>query len=77
MEDNELRKLLQELHDEIEHIDSVDEKGRQLLSEDEAVAPHPTLTQGIENSVDYFEVTHPTLTAALSKLLAILSNAGI
>jgi hypothetical protein len=31
----------------------------------------------MEDSIDHFEVTHPDLTAALSNLSAILSNAGI
>jgi hypothetical protein len=33
MEENELRNLLEKLHQEIEEADTVDEKGRELLTE--------------------------------------------
>ena len=90
MDDEELRRKLEQLHDEIEQVDHVDEKGRALLrdvdghirdllarSEQAGLQPRPGMTRGIENAIRYFEVTHPTLTAALSDLLTALSNAGI
>lgn len=91
MNDDELRKLLEELHQKIEATDSVDEKGRELLdhlSTDirsllERTGQDRTrrVTTGevsrLEESIRHFEVTHPTLTATLSQLLNILNNAGI
>lgn len=88
MSDQKLDKLLKQLHKEIEGIESVDEKGQELLRElstdirdllerTEEKQPAASIMQRIERSIEYFEVTHPDLTAALSNLSAILSNAGI
>jgi predicted component of type VI protein secretion system len=90
MTDQRLRKKLERLHDEIEKVDRVDEKGQKLLkdidghirdllrrSEDSVLKTKPGLTRGLEDAVRHFEVTHPALTNALSDLLTALSNAGI
>ncbi len=88
MSDRKLDQLLERLHKEIEGIDSVDEKGRELLRElsadirellarAEGAQPAPSMLKRIERSIEYFETTHPDLTEALSSLSAILSNAGI
>ena len=90
MDDKKLRKLLESLHDEIDNAGKVDEKGRTLLveldvqirellarSETASMAPRPALRRGLENALRHFEVTHPELTMAISRLLETLSNAGI
>jgi hypothetical protein len=91
MNEVELRELLEELHKKIENIDSVDEKGRELLSHLSVDirnllerTGHEEKLQGnqweigrMEESIRHFEVTHPALTSALSHLLSILNNAGI
>ncbi len=88
MSDKKLDQLLQQLHQEIEGIESTDEKGQELLRElstdirallerAEGKQPTPSILQRIERSIEYFEVTHPDLTAALASLSTILSNAGI
>jgi hypothetical protein len=90
MDDEELRRKLEQIHDEIERVDKVDEKGRMLLrdldghirallarSDASDLTPRAGMTRGLENSIRHFEVTHPALTAALSDLLTALSNAGI
>jgi len=90
MDDNELNKLLQQLHDEISNTQDVDEKGSELLrdlegdinallerSGENPVQVHPSTVQGLEISVRHFEVSHPDLTMLISKLLDFLSNAGI
>lgn len=91
MNDEELRRLLEDLHRKIEDTNEVDEKGRELLSHLsvdirnllERTGHEPRLRGSsweigrMEESVRHFEVTHPNLTAALSQLLSILSNAGI
>jgi len=90
MDDDKSRKLLQELHDEINNTETVDEKGSELLrdlegdirallerSEEQPMQMHPSVVQRLESAVDHFEVTHPVLTTLISKLLASLSNAGI
>jgi hypothetical protein len=90
MDDQDLRKQLEQLHMEIEKTSALDEEGRQMLlhlqadirnllerSEGGPIQPHPTVVQGMVNSVEYFEATHPTLTNVLNQVLATLSNAGI
>lgn len=91
MSDDELRQLLEELHQKIEATDHVDEKGQELLnhlSVDIQNLLERTKTEEhggnelwevgrLEESIRHFEVTHPNLTAALSQLLNILNNAGI
>jgi hypothetical protein len=90
MDEHELRTLLEQLHNEIEKTKSVDEQGRELLrhldtdirgllarSEGERIQPRSSVIQRLEDSIDHFEVTHPVLTTMLSRMLDILSNAGI
>jgi len=81
----ELDQLLEKLKSEIEGIQPDDEKGQALLRElsadirdllERADAKQPMM-QRIEASIEHFEVSHPDLTAALSSLSNILSNAGI
>jgi predicted component of type VI protein secretion system len=90
MDDKKFRKLLEQVHDEIDNAGKVDEKGRALLidldehirellmrSNSVALVPKPGLQRGLENALRHFEVTHPELTKAISRLLETLSNAGI
>jgi hypothetical protein len=90
MDDQELRKLIEKLHDEIQNTRTVDEKGQELLVHLDSdirellartggiAAPvHPSTLRRLEEGLDQFEVTHPTLTLLLSRLLEALSNVGI
>ena len=88
MTNQEIDKLLEQLNKEIEGIQPDDEKGQELLRElsadirellerAESKQPATYMMDRIETSIDHFEVTHPELTAALSSLFSILSNAGI
>jgi hypothetical protein len=88
MDNNELRTMLEQLHGEIEHTESIDEKGRELLRDlagdirellarTENEKAQPTMLKRLEDSISYLEVTHPTITNTLSKILESLSNAGI
>jgi hypothetical protein len=90
MEDQGFDQLLEELNKELEKVDSIDERGMELLkhlnaeiqdllerSGSATPAPEPSTFQRINDTIDYFEITHPTLAATLNKLLAILGNAGI
>ena len=84
------RKLLQQLHDEINKMQSLDEKSSALLrdidgdihdllerSGDEPSPVHPSIIERLEDAVDHFEVTHPALTALISEVADSLSIAGI
>jgi Domain of unknown function (DUF4404) len=88
MNSQEIDDLLEKLNKEIEGIQPDDEKGqvllrelsadiRELLDRVESKKPAPSMMERLETSIDYFEVTHPDLTAALANLLSTLSNAGI
>jgi hypothetical protein len=90
MDNQELGKLLEQLHSEIEHTESIDEKGRERLrdlakdigellarSDDGQTQAQTSLLERLEDSISYLEVTHPTLTQTLSRVLETLSNAGI
>jgi len=90
MDDQELRKLIESLHAEIQNTHSVDEKGQELLVElesdirkllaqtgDGTPPVHASTLRRLEEGLDHFEVTHPRLTMLISKLLEALSNVGI
>lgn len=88
MNSQEIDKLLEQLNKEIEGIQPDDEKGQELLRElsadirelldhAESKQAPSSMMKRLETSIDHFEVTHPDLTAALSSLFTILSNAGI
>jgi len=90
MDDQELRKLLEQIQSEIKQTKSVDENGRERLrqldsdihdllarSEGEQKQSQMSIIRRLDDSIDHFEVTHPNLTAMLSRMLDILNNAGI
>ena len=90
MENKEFRDLLSELHAEIENTQEVDEKGLELLrhikedittllerSEENPSPTNPSFSRNLENTISHFEVTHPSLTGLISKLLESLSSSGI
>jgi polyhydroxyalkanoate synthesis regulator phasin len=91
MDNNELRKHLQELQDEIENAtENVDEKARELLDnikndirelldrdDDEKVQAEPATLERLQESIAALEASHPTLTSMMTQALNTLSNAGI
>ena len=90
MDDQELRKLHEKLHTEMEQAPSLDDEGKALLRDLDAdirkllersggsqVQAHPSMLRQLEDSIDHLEASHPALTAVLSELLATLSKAGI
>jgi DNA-binding GntR family transcriptional regulator len=90
MDDPKLREQLEQLQAEIRQSRSVDEEGKALLrdldadihdllarSAGEAVEVQPSTVDRLQDSLTYFEVSHPSLTALIAKLLETLSNAGI
>ena len=90
MDDQELRKLIEQLQAEIQNTQSVDEKGKELLLHLEseindllgrpdviATPVHPSTLKRLEESLDHFEISHPELTTLLARLLESLSNVGI
>lgn len=89
MEEKDLTGLLNQLRTELATTKAVDEQGRELLralnsdirnllerSEEEDDSDD-SLLERLQDSIDYFETTHPRLTTALSQVLNALNNAGI
>ncbi len=90
MDNKDTDKLLQQLHDEINTIQSVDDEGRKLLEDldgdirqlikrtsEESLQVHPTLFRRLDEAIHYFEITHPELTELLARVMSDLSNAGV
>ena len=89
MTDQNLRELLEKLHQELEKTEAMDEKGNEMLrhldgdirsllkrSGAKAETDESTLER-LQETIDHFEVTHPGLTTMLSQMMTVLSNAGI
>jgi hypothetical protein len=89
MTDKNLTELLEQLHNQLDSTQAVDDKGRELLRDlnadiqellkrsEGAGADDDSLLERWQESIDHFEITHPTLTTALSQILNVLNNAGI
>ena len=90
MVDNKSRELLQQLHDEINSIQKVDDKGVDLLKDidgdirellersgETQEQVHPTVLQRLDDAISHFEISHPDLTTLISKVVDSLSNAGV
>lgn len=89
MENDKFRKLLEQVHSEIAQAESVDENGQELLAHlaadiqellersEPSEESDLSIQERLLKAIDEFEVSHPTMTATLSQLSAVLSNAGI
>jgi uncharacterized protein DUF4404 len=88
MPEKDLTKLLEELRAELGSTQAVDEKGRELLralngdiqnllERSEDGDSDDSLLERLQESIDHFEATHPTLTSTLSHIMTALNNAGI
>jgi hypothetical protein len=89
--DQNLRELLERLHNELEQTEAIDENGNEMLrhldadirqrlessgAKKEPGADDP-IFERLQGTIDHFEATHPSLTLTLSEMMTILSNAGI
>lgn len=88
MPDQQLRKMLQQLHAELQQSDSVDEHSRELLRnvmadihailEPAAAKANPeSLITRLREVVDEFEESHPALTEAVGRVADALAKMGI
>jgi hypothetical protein len=91
--DQEIRRMLIQLHDELEHTQTLDESEqvmmRHLMNDiQEMLArtehqknpryqPSSTFVDRLEESVETLEVSHPTLSSLIRKALDTLNVAGI
>ena len=85
MNNQELEKLLEKLHDEVNGMERVvDEDSLKLLRDVEKDiddlldrSDNSSVPQRLQEAIQQFEVSHPALTSMLSEISTILSNAGI
>jgi hypothetical protein len=90
MKNQELQNLVKKLQEEIKNAKTINEQDKQLLSQLEAeidkilgkseekqLTIQTTTIKRLEDSINHFEATHPTLTTLLSQLLDDLSTAGL
>ena len=87
MANEERRKLLEEFRNKVSQTESLDDEGRNLLlrldkeihklMEDETADTPDNVLEQLQESIEHFEETHPTLTLTLSQIMTVLSNAGI
>ena len=90
MENEPLKKALEQLHAELEKTQTIDEDQSELLqhlvkdvkgllarSGEIDLEQNPSIIARLTQAVELFEITHPMLTEQMNKLLNILSSAGI
>jgi signal transduction histidine kinase len=89
MQNEKLRTTVSELELQLRALDTVDAASRQSLLnavqeirvalEDDrpAEVPAKSLIASLTKSVEHFEVSHPTLTSVLGRLIDILGQMGI
>jgi uncharacterized membrane protein YccC len=90
MDDSDLRDTLEKLHQELEQTENLDDEARQRLEhlmgdirtvldrEEPPTAEHyQSLGDQLNDAIQRYEISHPSLTAAMSHALDILSGVGI
>jgi uncharacterized protein DUF4404 len=89
MTDQNLRELLEKVHNELERAETMDEKGREMLRHLDAdirtllkrsgtkVEADEPMLERLQDTIDHFETAYPRLTMMLSEMMTILSNAGV
>ena len=89
MTDQNLRELLEKVHNELERAETMDEKGREMLRHLDAdirtllkrsgtkVEADEPMLERLQDTIDHFETAYPGLTMMLSEMMTILSNAGV
>ena len=86
MNDKKLDTLLEQVHAELQKVDKFDADSLKLLQDlqqdvqgllDKADVETPSVLARMQKAMQQFEVDHPALTALISELSAVLSNAGI
>ncbi len=85
----ELHHQLEQLHDELQQIDSVDESGRQLLqtlmsdiqklidSKESEKYVSNRLGEGLKDGIELFEASHPRATMLMAQVIDALQKMGI
>jgi hypothetical protein len=90
MEQVELKESLAKLQGELKYVMQIDDASRDNLKKlDEDIhriltnsgevpaEHHHSLRESLEDSVEYLEASHPTVTALVGRLIKALSDMGI
>ena len=90
MDDTELRDTLEKLHQELEQTDSLDDESRQRLQhlmgdirtaldrdQPSSVDHYQSIGDQLNDAIQGFEISNPSLTAMMRHALDILSGLGI
>ena len=86
MNNKKLETLLEQVHAELQKVGKVDGDNLKLLQElqqdvqgliDKAEVETPPVLARMQKAVERFEMDHPALTALISEVSTVLSNAGI
>ena len=87
MANEERRKMLEEFRNQVAQAEPLDEEDRNLLlsldkeiarlTDDETADTPDSVLEQLQEAIERFEETHPTLTLTLSQMMTVLSNAGI
>lgn len=89
MTDQNLRELLEKVHNELERAETMDEKGKEMLRHLDAdirtllkrsgtkVEADEPMLERLQDTIDHFETKYPRLTMVLSEMMTILNNAGV
>lgn len=88
-DDSRLDRLLQELHEELENVESSAKGSGELLrtvladirvqleESGDAAAPPAAMLDRVRDAMDHFEESHPDVTRVLGRVVDALSNMGI
>ena len=89
MEQQKLRELLESLHQELEHVDSIDdatstvlqrlrEDTQRLLADQSSVASaDSSLVERMNHALEHFEEAHPKLSVTIQHVLDSLAKMGL
>ncbi len=90
MDNQPLKKELEQLHAELKKTQTIDPEQSELLQQlvedvkellarsgEMDLEQNHSLSARLNRAIELFEITHPALTARMNKLLNILSSAGI
>ena len=88
MDKQHLHQRLEELHKELQQVESVDDNDRptlqklmadiqDLLEHDEEESRYGGLLEGLREGIERFEASHPTATMLMGRVVDALAKMGI
>lgn len=88
--EQKLRQMLEQVHDEMKQIQDVDDKALELLkglhddiegilepTTEEVADRYESVTERLEDAIEHFEISHPTFSTVMSRLVDALNAAQL